>query len=258
MRAKLENKGPAKVWLIEDDPAVAKVVANALADLAGYALTGVSASAEDALPEIGSNPSIKIVLLDLRLPKMTGWECARRLKAAKSPPRIIFLSGVHESAAVATAIGLHCSYVTKPFGREELVEALQAARHDSVYLSPAAAKLVERRENPFGPPKPYPAELWARLTEWEKQVLALSAGGLTDKAVADLLPRSIHTVKNLLTAIRGKLDVDSTKEAIHVTCCQAAEEKSPPASSSSSTAPARAGKRTGPAASAAEGGPKAG
>ena len=116
---------PLSVLIVDDELPARERLERLVAELPGCAVAGVCSSGADALPLVGKlHPSV--VLLDIRMPGMTGIEVARHLGALENPPAIVFTTAYDEYALEAfdsQAVG----YLLKPVRRERLEQALKQA-----------------------------------------------------------------------------------------------------------------------------------
>ena len=113
-----------RVLLVEDDEPTARSIELMLK--AESFVVDVTEHGEDGL-EIGQLYDYDIILLDLMLPDMDGYEVLRRLRAARVQTPILILSGVAELDAKIKGLGFGADdYVTKPFDRRELLARIQA------------------------------------------------------------------------------------------------------------------------------------
>jgi two-component system cell cycle response regulator CtrA len=113
-----------RVLLIEDDPATAKSIELMLATEGFNVYT--TDLGEEGL-DLGKLYDYDIILLDLNLPDMHGYDVLKKLRVAKVPAPVLILSGISEKEAKVRALGLGADdYVTKPFHREELVARINA------------------------------------------------------------------------------------------------------------------------------------
>ena len=82
---------------------------------------------EDALKQFNAKP-VDLILLDLKMPKLDGLEVLKDLMTRKPAPRVLMLTAYHsvEVAQRATQLGA-IDYVTKPFERKDLLEAVDRA-----------------------------------------------------------------------------------------------------------------------------------
>ncbi len=113
-----------RVLLVEDDPATAQGIEMMLRS-ESY-VCDVTYMGEDGL-EIGKLYDYDIIVLDLMLPDMDGYEVLRRLRAARVKTPILILSGLTGLDDKIKGLGVGADdYLTKPFDKRELVARIQA------------------------------------------------------------------------------------------------------------------------------------
>src|SRR6185437_6526604 len=117
-----------------------------------------------------------LVLLDLRLPGMSGLDCARRLKTVAPDLKIIAITGFADEASVNDALNLGVSgFLTKPISRRALADALKVAVDGGIYLSPGLRRFFHAASAAEPRATSDPASV---LTPREREVVALLASGL--------------------------------------------------------------------------------
>jgi two-component system cell cycle response regulator CtrA len=113
-----------RVLLVEDDTIVARGVTLALK--AATMIVDTADTGEEAL-ELARLYDYDIVVLDLMLPDMEGYEVVRRLRAARLETPVLILSGLTRPQAKVRGFGMGADdYITKPFDQQELVARIQA------------------------------------------------------------------------------------------------------------------------------------
>jgi two-component system cell cycle response regulator CtrA len=113
-----------RVLIVEDDPMTSKSLELTLR--AEGMVVDATSMGEDGL-EIGKLYDYDIILLDLLLPDMDGYEVLRRLRASRIETPVLILSGLSESDKKVKGLGFGADdYLTKPFDRAELVARIQA------------------------------------------------------------------------------------------------------------------------------------
>jgi two-component system cell cycle response regulator CtrA len=113
-----------RVLLVEDDTIVARGVSLALK--AASMIVDTADTGEEAL-ELARLYDYDIVVLDLMLPDMEGYEVVRRLRAARIETPVLILSGLTKPQAKIRGFGMGADdYITKPFDQHELVARIQA------------------------------------------------------------------------------------------------------------------------------------
>jgi DNA-binding NarL/FixJ family response regulator len=153
-----------------------------------------------------------VVLMDLSMPGMSGVEATQRLAAAAPRTRVLILTVVADEGQVMDALlAGACGYLLKDAPIENLVEGIEAAARGESLISPRIARqLVDRVREPAGVE---PAVSGADLTEREIEVLQLLARGLDNQQIAETLYLSPHTVKNHVSSILAKLQVENRIQA---------------------------------------------
>ena len=113
-----------RVLLVEDDTATAKSITMMLGS-EGFVCDSTDLG-EDGL-EIGRLYDYDIIILDLMLPDIDGYEVLRRLRAARVTTPILILSGLCEPSNKVKGLGFGADdYLTKPFDKAELIARIQA------------------------------------------------------------------------------------------------------------------------------------
>jgi two-component system response regulator AlgR len=119
------NAAPLSVLIVDDELPARERLQRLVAELPGCAVAGVCSNGADAVPLVGKlKPAV--VLLDIRMPGMTGIEVARHLGTLEHPPAIVFTTAYDEYALEAfesQAVG----YLLKPVRSERLAQALKQA-----------------------------------------------------------------------------------------------------------------------------------
>jgi DNA-binding NarL/FixJ family response regulator len=170
--------------------------------------TGLAAEAIRRAADMGPC----VVLMDLSMPGMSGVEATQRLTAAAPLARVLVLTVLVDDQHVIDALlAGACGYVLKDAPIEQIVEGIRAAERGESLISPRiASRLVRRLREPEQLGAPVTGE---ELTPRERQVLDLLARGLDNSEIAQALYLSQHTVKNHVSTILTKLQVENRIQA---------------------------------------------
>jgi DNA-binding NarL/FixJ family response regulator len=218
-----------RVVAIEDDARYRTSLEMLLRYSGDFELVRAFDAADRALVEVdamfrrGERPGWDLVLMDLDLPRLGGLECTRRLKELVPETMIVVLTVFEDRAAVLDAIGAGADgYLLKHTPAEQLLIQLRAVVAGGSPLSAGVARtvldLVRHLDAVDGPRDPAAGSLAAAarldLSERELEVLRCLVRGLAYKQVATQLEISIHTVRNHIRSIYGKLQVSNVAGAV--------------------------------------------
>lgn len=213
------------VLVIEDDPDIEALISISLGK-AGYAV----ASAQDGLTGLRefyrSQPAL--VILDIKMPKMDGWEVCRRIREVAEVPIIILSAQGHEADKVR-GLGMGADdYLTKPFGSAELLARVAAALRR--YRTPAPAQeedvyADDRLRIDFGRNLVQVNGQLVNLSPTEYRLLALLVRNRGRTLTHDqILERvwgeesdAFDSVKQYVSYLRNKLGDDSSDPQLIVT-----------------------------------------
>ncbi|MBU2975018.1 MULTISPECIES: response regulator transcription factor [unclassified Zobellia] len=186
----------------------------------------VIAEASDGIEaiEMVNKNSPDLLIIDIRMPRMTGIEAVEKLSAQNSPVKCIILS-MHDSeeyilkSVKAGALG----YLLKDTGKTEFLKAIHAVREGGKYYSGDISNvlvnsLLSSTTNTVeSPKKATPTNIPFDLTNKELQVLKLVLSGLTNKQISEKLQNSKRTVEthrfNLMRKMEVKNLIDLSKKA---------------------------------------------
>jgi DNA-binding NarL/FixJ family response regulator len=200
-----------RVMVVDDHPMWRDGVARDLAE-AGYEVVAAVGEGRQAV-RIAQAVLPEVVVLDLRLPDMSGPEVARRLATVEPPPRVLVLSASAEQEDVLEAVKAGASgYLVKSASREEFLEAVRRTAGGDAVFTPGLAGLVLGEYRRLAA-QPAPAE-GPRLTERETEVLRLVAKGLSYRQIADRLVLSHRTVQNHVQNTLQKLQLHNRVELV--------------------------------------------
>ena len=200
---------PIRLVLVEDDPSLLGILADALAAYSDFEVLSCHGSAEEALA-IADWERCTILLADLSLPGLGGVELIRQAKASR-PGLIAAAYTVNDRQQdVLGAIRAGASgYILKHESLDRLVEAITELATGGAPITPSVASMildVLRNEDPD--------TAAPRLSPREQNVLRLVADGYMHKEIASFLSVSLHTVQSHTKRIYKKLEAKGRLEAV--------------------------------------------
>jgi DNA-binding NarL/FixJ family response regulator len=191
------------IVLADDHHIVREGIASLCSSAAGMRVLGQVSDGESAVEMITAlNPDF--ALLDLHMPKLTGVEVVRKLRAAGSTTKLMILSISREESTVLEALRAGAdAYLLKDGPSRHLLDAINFVRDGGVYVSPlmrgAGLFTHAERERPEDP--------LAALSPREMEVFSYLVNGLRAKDIADLLEISPKTVDTYRASLMRKLNV---------------------------------------------------
>src|SRR3990170_6540963 len=210
------------VVVVDDHPLFRQGVVDAFSVEKDLKVLGQAASGNEGLSLIKElKPNIAVV--DVNLPNLNGQQLTRHLREAKIPTRVVLLTGyddysqvVHSMAAGAAA------YCVKDIHPQKLVQIVRAVSQGKYVVSETELDLsgLQRwlTEHTVSSSRAYsdPGEPFEPLSGREMEVLECVTRGMSNKEIAKSLAISHQTVKNHVTAILRKLNVeDRTQAAVY-------------------------------------------
>jgi two-component system nitrate/nitrite response regulator NarL len=155
-----------------------------------------------------------VVVMDLNMPGLSGLEATRTLSQRAPATRVLVLSVSAQEADVTDAILAGASgYVLKDGPVEEVVAGINAAAAGHAVISPRIAAVLLRRVREHSDVDADEALAGAPLSARELEVLALVAEGRANHEIAELLVISPSTVRNHISSILMKLQVENRVQA---------------------------------------------
>ncbi|MEM1292794.1 MAG: response regulator transcription factor [Cyanobacteria bacterium P01_H01_bin.162] len=204
-----------RILLVDDQYLIREGIASLLELEATIEVVGIAANGQEAIAKaLELKPHI--ILMDVRMPEMSGVEATAQIRQALPTCQIIMLTTFDdEEFIVQSLLAGACGYLMKDIPPQDLIQAIKLA-HAGVYqLAPeVAGKLIGALKSHQAPATKSPIE--TPLTARELEVLKLLAKGTTNKGIAQALYVSEGTVKNHVSNILMRLDLrDRTQAAIY-------------------------------------------
>jgi len=193
--------------LIADDHAIVRQGLKALLEREeDIEVVGEAADGLDAI-ELGRELLPEVVVMDMKMPLVSGLEASRRLLEACPDTKIIMLSMALDRARVMAALKCGVAgYLLKDCGFDELAHAIRTATANFPYLCREVTALIVRNQMA----DPYPPE--AVLSQREQEVLQLIALGKSTKEIAFRFSVSTKTIETQRKSIMKKLDLHTVAQ----------------------------------------------
>jgi DNA-binding NarL/FixJ family response regulator len=199
--ATTKETGNIRILVVDDHPVVRAGLVSMLSSIPGLTVSGAASTGEEALQLIDREQP-DVLLLDLRMPGMTGIELLNAIRTKPLVPKALVLTSYESDEEIYRAIEAGAQgYLLKSTPQAEIVTAIQAVHSGRHHIPPRiAARLAERMVR-------------SALTQRELEILEMVVRGLTNKQIGNALGISENTARNHINSIIRKLDVSGRTEA---------------------------------------------
>ena len=201
---------PLRVLIVDDHEVVRLGLKALLADYPEFEVVGEAENGYQAV-RLTLEKRPDVVVMDVRMPGMSGIEACRHIRAQCPDVRVLMLTSYAEDELLTEAMRAGaCGYVLKRVGSAYLVEALRAVARGETPIDPAMTTHLlsgaRRRHNEA-------IDLVESLTDREREILAHIAQGETNREIAAHLGLSEKTVRNYVSLLLQKLNLSNRAEA---------------------------------------------
>lgn len=201
-----------KVIIADDHALIREGIKQILELESDIAVIGQAGDGEEAYNmTMELNPDI--VLLDINMPRLNGIETLRRFKDMGVKSKVIILTIHEDKEYILKTLKLGANgYMLKDSNADSLIKGIRDVAKGEKYIQPSVADLVSRSSN-YDEYLNVSIDKINSLTKREYEVLILIAEGLNNKDIADKLYISEKTVKNHVSNIFKKLDLNDRVQA---------------------------------------------
>lgn len=203
---------PARVLLVDDHDLFRTGLRNLLEEQ-GVQIVGEAATGSDAVSQV-RELAPDVVVMDLNMPGISGVEATRQITSIAPLTRVVVLTISDQDADVMDAIiAGACGYLLKDSSIQELMRGINAAAVGESLISPTIAGKVLQRVRASTPSAIDAETIRSELSDREIQVLKLIANGKDNALIAAELHISPKTVKNHISNILMKLQIENRIQA---------------------------------------------
>ena len=201
-----------RVLIVDDEDLFRSGVAGLLRE-EGLDVVGEATDADEAL-RLVEDLAPEVVLMDIHMPGPTGVDATWKITANAPLTNVVILTmSAEESDVVDAIIAGACGYVLKDAPMSQLIDAIRAAAAGDALISPSIAMHLLRRLRGRDGSVATAGAAQMELTDREMEVLKLIASGQDNAQIARQLFLSPKTVKNQVTSILRKLQMENRIEA---------------------------------------------
>lgn len=204
------TRQPVRILICDDHEVVREGLRTLLAGRADMRVVAEAGSAGEAI-ELAAAEVPDVVIMDVRLPDLSGVEACRAIRETNPETRVIMLTSYPDDEALYASIVAGASgYLLKQTRARALIEAIDAVSRGRALLDPdMTQRVLERIRHGRTDEDP----LLAALTDQERRVLEQLSTGKTNREIGDALYLSEKTVKNYVSRILEKLGMHRRAEA---------------------------------------------
>jgi DNA-binding NarL/FixJ family response regulator len=205
------RQGPLRVLVVDDHEVVREGLVSALDRRDSFQVVAQAGSVAEAIAA-AARFEPDLVVMDVRLPDGSGIEACRDIRSEHPATHVVMLTSYPDEEAVLSAIVAGASgYLLKETRMRDLVRALETVGAGGSLLDPAVTgKVLERVRRMAHDDQD---DELARLTVQERKILLLVAEGKTNRQIAAEVFLSDKTVKNYVSSILSKLDLQRRAQA---------------------------------------------
>lgn len=206
-----EDPRPLRLLVVDDHEVVRQGLVALIARRPEFEVVGQAGTMAEAVSQ-AARFEPDLVVMDVRLPDGSGIEACRDIRAARPATRVVMLTSYPDEEAVLSAIIAGASgYLLKQIRGRDLVAALEAVGRGESLLDPAVTEKVLARVRQIATGAVH--DELSELTAQERKILLLVAEGKTNKEIAAEIFLSDKTVKNYVSSILGKLNLQRRAQA---------------------------------------------
>jgi len=203
-----------KIFIVDDSQETRNLVKRYIEFNDNFEVVGEAGSGKETLDKLRMiNPDV--ILMDINMPNLDGVTATERIIAENPHIKILVLTVSEDSQDLVKAIKAGArGYLLKDTDKSALIKAIEAIYKGESIINPAmAADLLDefRYMSKKSERKPHP--LATKLTDREQEVLKLMAEGLDNKEIAKKLFVSESTIKNHVSNILSKLQLENRIQA---------------------------------------------
>jgi len=202
---------PIRVLIADDHPVFRDGLRALVASAPDLELVGEARTGLEAV-DLAASGRPSVVLMDLRMPDLSGIEATRRILEADPGAAIVIVTMSEDDDSLFAAMRAGArGYIPKDAEREQILSAIRAAALGEAIFG---ASIARRVADFFSAPRSAATEPFPELTERENEILELIAQGRSNGDIAGRLGITSKTVRNHVANVFNKLQVADRPQAI--------------------------------------------
>lgn len=208
------NSRTVTILLADDHTIVRQGLAKLIDGEGDLSVIGEAKNGREAINKV-EELKPDIVLMDIAMPVLNGIEATRQIKKMSRNTKIIILSMHSHDRFISELFSLGASgYLLKDSTGDDIIRAIGAAVNGDTYLSPSISRRVVEDYVSIKRVKSTRENLYAKLSDREREVFQIMAEGRSTREISDTLCVSMSTVKTHRASIMNKLEIENLPQLI--------------------------------------------
>ena len=200
------------VMLVDDHSIMRDLLRDALENTGEFQVVAQASDGEEAL-KVAAEAAPDVIVMDVIMPVMDGIEACRQITELLPGTRVLMLTASNEKDAIVRSIAAGATgYLQKYSGKEQLLTTLREVALGEFRIPGDAARRLARAVR--SPSTDDAADLLATLTEREREILKLFAGGLSYQEIGEVRQISALTVRNAVSGVQRKLGFKTRQQMV--------------------------------------------
>jgi DNA-binding NarL/FixJ family response regulator len=202
-----------RVVLADDQPLVRAALRMVITDAPDIEVVGEAGTGAEAV-QAAERQHPDVVVMDLRMPGLDGIEATRRITQRVAGTHVIVLTTFDDDDSVYGALRAGAAgFLVKDMALDDILAAIRVVAAGDGLLAPGVTRRLISQFAAGRPPAAAPRRDVARITDREREVLALVGSGLSNTEIAERLFISVATAKTYVTRLLAKLDA---RDRVHL------------------------------------------
>ncbi len=202
-----------RVVLADDQPLVRAALRMVITDAADIEVIGEAGNGGEAV-EVAERQHPDVVVMDIRMPGLDGIEATRRITQRVAGAHVIMLTTFDDDDYVYGALRAGASgFLVKDMALDDILAAIRVVAAGDGLIAPSVTRRLIKQFAAGRPAAATSRPEISRITDREREVLALVGSGLSNAEIAERLFISIATAKTYVTRLLAKLDA---RDRVHL------------------------------------------
>ena len=200
------------VMLVDDHQVMRDLLRDALENTGEFQVVAQAANGEEAL-RLVAEAAPDVIVMDVIMPVMDGIDACREITELLPGTRVLMLTASNEKDAIVRSIAAGATgYLQKYSGKEQLLTTLREVALGEFRIPGDAARRLSRAVR--SPSSDAASEQLNTLTDREKAILKLFAGGLSYQEIGEIRNNSALTVRNAVSGVQKKLGFRTRQQMV--------------------------------------------